>query len=182
MAFQISNHLLDGAIQCPSPNCSERDDENEIDLLVIHNISLPPGQFETGCIAQLFCNELDTKAHPYFAEIGHLKVSSHILISRSGAVTQFVPFDKKAWHAGESTFDGRSNCNDFSIGIELEGTDYEEFTDIQYEVLASITNLLIQEYSCLNSERIVGHSDISPGRKTDPGPFFDWVKYRSVTN
>ncbi len=182
MGFRIENHLLDGAIHCPSPNWSERESGDIVDLLVIHNISLPPGEFETGCIAQFFCNELDTNAHPYFAEIGSLKVSSHLLISRLGAVTQFVPFDKKAWHAGESSFNGRSNCNDFSIGIELEGTDYEEFTNLQYEVLCTVSKLLMQEYPNLVFEKIVGHSDIAPGRKTDPGPFFDWGKYRESLN
>lgn len=177
MVFRIKNHLLDGAIHCPSPNWSERESGDIVDLLVIHNISLPPGEFETDCIAHFFCNELDTDAHPYFAEIAHLKVSSHLLINRSGSVTQFVPFDKKAWHAGESSFNGRTNCNDFSIGIELEGTDYEKFTDLQYEVLRTVSKLLMREYPNLVFERIVGHSDIAPGRKTDPGPFFDWKKY-----
>ena len=177
MEFRIKNHLIDGAIHCPSPNWSERESGDIVDLLVIHNISLPPGEFETDCIAHFFCNELDIEAHPYFAEIAHLKVSSHLLINRSGSVTQFVPFDKKAWHAGESSFNGRSNCNDFSIGIELEGTDYEKFTDLQYKVLRTVSRLLMQEYPNLVFERIVGHSDIAPGRKTDPGPFFDWEKY-----
>ena len=182
MNFRVSNHLLLEAIQCPSPNCSDRVDSAKIELLVIHNISLPPGEYDTGCITQLFCNELDANAHPYFAEIENLKVSSHLLISRRGEVTQFVPFDKKAWHAGESIFQGKENCNEFSIGIELEGTDYEPFTDIQYETLIAITNLLLREYPCLNSETIVGHSDIAPGRKTDPGPYFEWGRYRKAIN
>ena len=180
MEFQISNNLLNGAVQRTSPNCSDRNLNDAIELLVIHNISLPPGEFETGCIAQLFCNELDSDAHPYFTEIAHLRVSSHLVIARSGEVTQFVPFNKRAWHAGKSSFQGRKDCNEFSIGIELEGTDYEPFSDNQYEVLALITNLLLVEYPSLNSDRIVGHSDIAPCRKTDPGPYFEWERYRDA--
>ena len=135
MSFNIKNNLLIGATQKISPNCSQRENAEQIDLLIIHNISLPPGEFETGYVEQLFCNKLNPNVHPYFAEISHLKVSSHLFISRAGEVTQFVPFDKKAWHAGESIFDGKENCNEFSIGIELEGTDYERFTDIQYKKL-----------------------------------------------
>ncbi len=182
MDFQINNHLLLEATQRTSPNCSDRAENESIDLLVIHNISLPPGEYGTGCVSHLFCNELDANAHPFFEEIQYLKVSAHLLISRLGEVTQYVPFNKKAWHAGESIFGGRKNCNEFSIGIELEGTDYEAFTDIQYETLIGITNLLLREYPCLNSERIVGHSDIAPGRKTDPGPFFEWDRYREAIN
>lgn len=180
MEYRIINHLLSGVRQCPSPNCSDRHISDNINLLVIHNISLPPGEFGTTYIEQLFCNQLDSNAHPYFAEICHLKVSSHLLIGRSGEVIQFVPFNKNAWHAGESNFQGRNNCNEFSIGIELEGTDFEAFTDIQYRTLVGITNLLLDEYPCLNLERIVGHSDIAPGRKTDPGPYFEWDRYRSA--
>ena len=182
MSFNIKNNLLIGATQKISPNCSQRENAEQIDLLIIHNISLPPGEFETGYVEQLFCNKLNPNVHPYFAEISHLKVSSHLFISRAGEVTQFVPFDKKAWHAGESIFDGKENCNEFSIGIELEGTDYERFTDIQYKKLIIITNLLIQKYPGLNSRRIVGHSDVSPGRKTDPGPYFEWDNYRKFVN
>lgn len=182
MEFNISKHWLQGAESCPSPNCSNRDDEQDIDLLVIHNISLPPGEFETGCIADFFSNKLDHTAHPFFSEIENLKVSSHLLISRAGKVTQFVPFNEKAWHAGESQFQDRINCNDFSIGIELEGTDYEAFTDIQYEVLSVVSKLLMSSYPRIDLTRIVGHSDIAPGRKTDPGPFFDWNRYRDLLN
>jgi len=180
MRFNVSGHLLLEAKQCASPNFSNRAEESSIDLLVIHNISLPPGQFENGCINEFFCNRLDHGAHPFFDELKDLKVSAHLLISRSGTITQFVPFDKKAWHAGDSCFEGREACNDFSIGIEMEGTDYEAFTDIQYEVLAEVTNSLIECYPQLKGDRIVGHSDIAPGRKTDPGPFFDWEKYRGL--
>jgi AmpD protein len=180
MEFSIENNLLSGARLVNSPNQSERPPGNEIDLLIIHNISLPPGEYGTGCIDQLFCNSLPHDAHPYFAEIANLKVSSHLLIDRKGAVTQYVAFDKKAWHAGDSLFCGKSNCNDFSIGIELEGSDFEAFADQQYNSLITVTDLLLMDYPCLNLDRIVGHSDIAPERKTDPGPLFDWNRYRSA--
>lgn len=180
MDFAIENKLLTGARRVDSPNQSDRSAGAEIDLLIIHNISLPPGEFGSDCIDKFFCNSLDSEAHPFFTEIADLKVSSHLLIDRSGAATQFVPFDMKAWHAGDSEFCGKSNCNDFSIGIELEGTDFEAFTDPQYDSLIAITDLLLREYPCLNLQRIVGHSDVAPGRKTDPGPFFDWERYKSA--
>ena len=179
MEFSIENNLLSSVRLVISPNQSERPPGNEIDLLIIHNISLPPGEYGTGCIDQLFCNSLPQDAHPYFAEIANLKVSSHLLIERSGEVTQYVAFDKKAWHAGDSLYCGKENCNDFSIGIELEGTDFEAFTEQQYDSLIVITNLLLMDYPCLNLDRIVGHSDVAPSRKTDPGPLFDWSRYRS---
>ena len=171
MAFTLHNSRLHGVRQIESPNQSNRNSDDKIDLLIIHNISLPPGKFGTGCIDDLFCNRLDADSHPYFREIADLQVSSHLLIDRNGTVTQYVPFDKKAWHAGESSFHGRSSCNDFSIGIELEGTDHEPFLPSQYETLVEVTNLLLIEYPHLNLERIVGHCDVAPGRKTDPGPF-----------
>ena len=177
--LSISEHLLTGARFLASPNCSEREDPRDISLLVIHNISLPPGQFATGCIDQLFTNCLDPTEHPFFETIVDLRVSSHLLIDRHGEMTQYVPFHIKAWHAGESCYEERSNCNEFSIGIELEGTDDSEFTDAQYESLVQVTRLLLGEYQGLTPERIVGHSDIAPGRKTDPGPCFDWDRYRS---
>jgi len=147
-------------------------------MLVIHNISLPPGEFGGPWIEHLFTNTLDPSRHPYFAEIAELRVSAHLLINREGEVVQFVPFDKKAWHAGKSLFAGEENCNEFSIGIELEGCDDREFTDIQYERLAELTRYLRDCYPAIVPERIVGHSDIAPGRKTDPGPCFDWQRYR----
>lgn len=147
-------------------------------MLVIHNISLPPGEFGGPWIEHLFTNTLDPSRHPYFAEIAELRVSAHLLINREGEVVQFVPFDKKAWHAGKSLFAGEENCNEFSIGIELEGCDDREFTDIQYERLAELTRYLCDCYPAIVPERIVGHSDIAPGRKTDPGPCFDWQRYR----
>ncbi|PCJ24481.1 MAG: 1,6-anhydro-N-acetylmuramyl-L-alanine amidase AmpD [SAR86 cluster bacterium] len=180
MVFSISNNILWGAHQLESPNQSHRPDDSEIDMLVIHNISLPPGEYGTDCVSQLFCNKLNPDSHPAFKEIADLRVSAHLLISRNGRVVQYVPFNKKAWHAGESIFCGKSNCNEFSIGIELEGTDFEIFTDDQYETLIDITQLLLNDFPCLSLDRIVGHSDIAPGRKTDPGPFFDWARYRAA--
>ena len=174
----ISEDCLEYARLQPSPNCSERPEAEEISLLVIHNISLPPGEFGGGHVDELFCNTLDPRAHPYFAEIAHLRVSAHLLITRDGAITQYVPFRCKAWHAGKSVFSGRENCNDFSIGIELEGSDHEAFTAVQYEQLVRVTRWLQERYPLITLERIVGHSDIAPGRKTDPGPCFDWTHYR----
>ena len=164
------------AKRCSSPNQSERSSASEISLLVIHNISLPPGQFGGGYIEQLFENTLDSKKHPYFAEISELQVSAHLLIDREGAITQFVPFDQKAWHAGESSFEGCSNCNDYSIGIELEGTDTQPYSDGQYQSLIVVSQQLLAHYPGLGPQRIVGHSDIAPGRKTDPGVVFDWPR------
>jgi N-acetyl-anhydromuramoyl-L-alanine amidase len=178
MTFEIHDHWLTGALRVPSPNCSERPDPRDISLLVIHNISLPPGQFGGPHIDELFCNQLDPAGHPYFAGICELRVSSHLLIRRDGGLVQYVPFDRKAWHAGRSVFEGRAECNEYSIGIELEGTDDHEFTAIQYERLAEITRLLLERYPGITTARITGHSDIAPGRKTDPGPCFDWVRYR----
>lgn len=151
-----------------------------IDTLVIHNISLPPGQFGGCHVDELFCNRLDPDGHPYFAGIAHLRVSAHLLIDRNGALTQFVAFDKRAWHAGVSTYDGRERCNDFSIGIELEGTDQTPYTRRQYLALAQVVPRLLARYPALNLKRMVGHSDISPGRKTDPGPAFDWTYARQL--
>jgi len=161
-----------------SPNADRRPAEEDISLLVIHNISLPPEQFGGPYIGQLFSNSLDPMEHPYFKEIQQLKVSAHLLIDRTGTLTQFVAFHKRAWHAGISTFEGRSQCNDFSIGIELEGADQIPYTDAQYLALSEIASLLIDHYPQLTAQRIVGHADIAPGRKTDPGPAFDWHKFR----
>lgn len=178
-AFSVIDGLLQPAVQLFSPNYNERPDA-EISLLVIHNISLPPGQFGGGHIGELFSNCLDPGAHPYFREVAGLEVSAHLLIDREGRVTQFVPFDKRAWHAGRSCYAGRENCNDFSIGIELEGTDDTPFSDRQYEVLSAVVSALLAHYPGLAPERITGHSDIAPGRKTDPGPRFDWERFRTL--
>jgi N-acetyl-anhydromuramoyl-L-alanine amidase len=180
MQQQIREHQLSWALQVASPNCSDRPDGGDISLLVIHNISLPPGQFGGPHIDELFCNRLDGLAHPYFGGICELRVSAHLLIRRDGMVIQYVPFDRKAWHAGVSSFDGRAECNEYSIGIELEGTDDITFTDEQYKQLARITRLLKETYPAITDARIVGHSDIAPGRKTDPGPSFDWPRYRAL--
>jgi len=177
MKCSIQNHFLEGARQVLSPNFSEREDPSDISLLVIHNISLPPGKFGNGFIDQLFLNKLHPASDPYFESIASLKVSAHILIDRDGQVTQYVPFNLKAWHAGESQFEGRGNCNEFSIGIELEGTDDTEFTEDQYLRLIQLTHALLLEYPRINKDRIIGHSSLAPDRKTDPGPFFDWETY-----
>ena len=180
MNQQIQAHQLTWALQIPSPNSSNRPDPADISLLVIHNISLPPGEFGGSHIDALFCNQLDGKEHPYFADICELRVSAHLLIRRDGIVVQYVPFDRKAWHAGASSFAGRPECNEYSIGIELEGTDEIPFTDKQYEQLALITRLLLAAYPAITTARITGHSEIAPGRKTDPGPCFDWPRYRAL--
>jgi AmpD protein len=149
-------------------------------LLVIHNISLPPAQFGGSYIEQLFSNNLNPDDHPYFRDIYKLQVSSHLLIDRQGNITQFVPFDQRAWHAGVSEFDGRQRCNDFSIGIELEGTDDIAYTDIQYSVLAQVSQKIMAQYPTITSNSVVGHSDIAPERKTDPGQAFDWHRYKQL--
>ena len=172
--------LLTNARQCLSPNHDRRPDACPVDLLVIHNISLPPNQFGGNWIEDLFLNRLDPKADDYFPRICKMKVSTHLLIRRDGELVQYVPLDLRAWHAGNSIFKGRENCNDFSIGIELEGTDNYPYNPVQYRVLCSVCRSLIEEYENLNYDNIVGHSDIAPGRKTDPGPSFDWDLFRRL--
>lgn len=172
----IKNHWLNLAFKCRSPNYSERQNNIDISLIVIHCISLPPGQFGNDYIHQLFCNKLDTTQHPYFKALHQRKVSAHILIQRSGDITQYVAFNKCAWHAGISEFQGRSSCNNFSIGIELEGTENTIYTEIQYQQLAKLINSLLVYYPTLSATNVVGHSDIAPNRKTDPGNNFDWKK------
>lgn len=161
----------------PSPNFNERPQDTAVSLLVIHNITLPPGQFGTPYIADLFLNQLDLTADPWFSNVEGLKVSAHFVIDRLGQITQFVSCDERAWHAGISSFDGREQCNDFSIGIELEGTDDVPFEDVQYERLATLTQCLRDRYPLTAA---TGHSDIAPGRKTDPGPHFDWLRFRTL--
>lgn len=178
--MQIKNGWLSSASEVPSPNVDSRPDAADISLLVIHNISLPPNQFGGGYIEQFFTNCLDPGADEYFASICDLKVSSHLLIDRLGNITQFAPFTVRAWHAGVSQFDSRENCNDFSIGIEMEGADNIAYTDRQYEVLASVTSAICAEYPRITAERIVGHSHIAPGRKTDPGEAFNWDRYKRM--
>lgn len=161
----------------PCPNYDARPDGAEISLLVIHNISLPPGEFGGGYIEALFANTLDCDAHPYFDQLRNLRVSSHFLIRRDGAAKQFVSTLDRAWHAGLSEFQGRQRCNDFSVGIELEGSDHEMFCDAQYETLALLTLALSLRHPLTN---VVGHQHIAPDRKTDPGPFFDWARFSTA--
>jgi AmpD protein len=168
---------LRGVRFIPSPNCDERPVGCTINLLVIHNISLPPDEFGGNGVIELFANRLDPAAHPYYQTLSDLKVSAHFFIRRDGEIIQFVPCEKRAWHAGVSCWQGKTRCNDFSIGIELEGSDTTPFTDIQYVALAALTQALQKTYSITD---IAGHSDIAPGRKTDPGPCFDWDRYRNA--
>ncbi len=172
--------LMQGAKYLASPHCDARPTGVDIDLLVIHGISLPPGEFGGPWIEQLFLGTLQQGTHPYFATIGSLKVSSHVVIRRDGALLQFVPFHKRAWHAGVSSFQGREACNDFSIGVELEGTDELPYTPEQYTRLAAVTVALMRAHPGITPAHIVGHSDVAPGRKTDPGPAFDWARYRDI--
>jgi N-acetyl-anhydromuramoyl-L-alanine amidase len=169
--------LLEGVRYVASPNSDERPAACSIDLLVIHYISLPPGKFGGRAIEEFFTNRLDPGAHPFFATLTGLKASAHFLVRRDGALIQFVPCAERAWHAGESSWKGRSRCNDFSIGIEVEGDEAVPFTAAQYRRLATLTRALTARYPIAE---IVGHSDIAPLRKTDPGPQFDWARYRAM--
>jgi AmpD protein len=169
---------LTGLQHLTSPNADQRPCGITVDLLVIHNISLPPGEFGGPWIDELFLGRLEPGAHPYFEQIARLRVSSHLLIRRDGRATQFVALNHRAWHAGQSTFCGRERCNDYSIGIELEGSDDCPFTDAQYSVLSKLTRTVMEHFPAISSQRIVGHCDIAPGRKTDPGPHFDWIRFR----
>lgn len=175
--MRIEQHRLLAARQIESPNCDARPDPADISLLVIHCIALPPEQFGGDYIEQLFCNRLNPNDHPYFADIHTLKVSAHLLIRRDGELLQFVPFNRRAWHAGVSSYQGRERCNDFSIGIELEGSVHCGYTDAQYQQLAAVTNSLLAAYPRLSKQRIAGHSEIAPARKQDPGAYFDWARF-----
>lgn len=177
--FQVIEGQLIGARQIASPNYNARPAHSEIELLVVHNISLPPSQFGGGYIEQFFQNELDWSLHPYFQTIQGMQVSTHLLILRSGEVLQFVNFNQRAWHSGRSTYLGKKECNDYSIGIELEGSDDLPFQEIQYQVLAHVVTVLQATYPKL-LQHVAGHSDIARGRKTDPGPYFDWLKIRRL--
>lgn len=176
----LNHHLFQGVRYVPSPNQDERPNEQDLSLIVIHGISLPPGQFGGKGVEQLFTNQLDEAEDLYYADIAHLKVSSHLYIQRSGALTQFVPFNCRAWHAGVSCFEGREKCNDFSIGIELEGTDITPYTASQYQTLKQVIEGLLKAYPSLSKRPIVGHCDIAPQRKTDPGPYFLWQAIDSM--
>jgi AmpD protein len=180
ITFTLTEGWLQPARHAPSPNFGPRPGGTEPELLVIHNISLPPGEYGGDCIERLFTNCLDWDEHPFFDEIRGAQVSAHLLIRRCGELVQFVDLRQRAWHAGQSCYGGRDNCNDFSIGIELEGTDEEAYTAVQYEILAAVSETLLAHFNGLNQSRIVGHSDIAPGRKTDPGAAFDWDNYRGL--
>ena len=170
----IKDHWLTAAKHCLSPHFNERPDPADISLLVIHNISLPPRQFGGAFIEDFFLGKLTSTAHPFFDEIREMQVSAHCLIKRDGSVVQFVPFNQRAWHAGISCFEGREKCNDFSIGIELEGCDDLPYESAQYQSLITVTQQLMASYPQLTPERITGHCDIAPERKTDPGEAFNW--------
>lgn len=180
MQLDQSQGLLTEVEYHPSPNQDARPDSDDISGIVIHNISLPPGEFGGGWIDDLFLNKLDPNAHPYFKKIADLQVSAHVLIRRNGDVIQYVPFEQRAWHAGASSWDGRECCNDFTIGIELEGCDDKNFEQQQYLQLAKVIKVLCNSYTKLSSETIKGHQDIAPERKTDPGPYFDWTYFYSL--
>ncbi|MCH8499567.1 MAG: 1,6-anhydro-N-acetylmuramyl-L-alanine amidase AmpD [Marinobacter sp.] len=169
--------LVPYARQCASPNYGARPAGSDISLLVVHNISLPPGQFGGPYIESFFCNRLDPSAHPYFETIAGLQVSAHLLIRRDGELVQFVNLKDRAWHAGRSVFEGQPECNDYSVGIELEGADTIPYTEAQYRALARVCADIIGAWPGIARERIAGHSDIAPGRKTDPGPAFDWHRF-----
>jgi AmpD protein len=180
MKIDTESGLLDAARQCASPNHDERPEGCVPELIVLHNISLPPYEFGGPWIDRLFTNQLDPAAHPFFAEICHLRVASHLLIRRNGELVQYVPFHKRAFHAGVSNYRGRNGCNDFSIGIEVEGSDFEAFTETQYRQLEKLLPVLVAAYPRLSLGHVTGHEHIAPGRKTDPGPFFDWKRLSDV--
>lgn len=174
--MKITNHKLENAQQWLSPNHNERPAECEISLVVMHGISLPPGEFGGSWVHELFMNTLDFEQHPYLQQIRGIEVSAHLLIRRDGELHQYVPFDKRAWHAGLSVFCGREKCNDFSIGIEMEGADDVPYTEQQYDSLLKVLRALYDHYPGVAASGVVGHCDIAPGRKTDPGPSFDWLR------
>ena len=178
-SFQVIDGQLIGARQVPSPNYNQRPEHAEIQLVVVHNISLPPSQFGGAYIEQFFQNRLDWSKHPYFQSIEGMQVSTHLLILRTGEVLQFVNFNDRAWHAGRSSYLAKKECNDYSIGIELEGSDDQLFEDVQYSLLAEVIATLQATYPKI-LQHLAGHSDIAPGRKTDPGPYFDWPKTRAL--
>ena len=180
LTLESTGNWFDKARRVPSPNFDSRPPSCEIDLIIVHAISLPPGEFGGPHIEQLFCNRLDPQMHDYFRGIAETKVSAHLLITRDGALVQFVALSCRAWHAGESCFGGRVRCNDFSIGIELEGTDCTPYEDSQYERLGDVCRTLMTRWPAIGPGRIVGHSDVAPNRKTDPGPFFDWRRLNDL--
>ena len=175
-SFTVSQDVLQGARILPSPHCDARPAGVDVDLVVLHSISLPPGQFGGDAVERLFLGTLNPASHSSFADLAGVRVSSHLFIRRDGEVIQFVPFQQRAWHAGKSSWQGRDACNDFSIGIELEGSDYVPYDLAQYAVLNAVLKALYQAYPLLDRSRVVGHAEIAPGRKTDPGPAFDWAR------
>lgn len=175
----LSRHWVDQARHWPSPNYGERPDPDDISLIIVHNISLPPGEFGGGHVDALFTNRLDPAAHPGFQQLEGLHVSSHFLIDRAGELTQYVACNRRAWHAGRSSWAGRQECNDFAIGIELEGADHIAYESVQYHRLAELVALLQASYPRLELDAVAGHEDVAPGRKTDPGPAFDWAVFWS---
>jgi AmpD protein len=179
---QIKDHMLTDSAHRITVNQDQRPLDTDISLIIVHGISLPAGHFGGTYIDQLFNNQLDCSKNSDFKDLEGVKVSAHLLIGRNGDVAQFVPFNNRAWHAGSSSWRGRIDCNDFSIGIELEGVDYFDYNLAQYKQLAVICRLLLHEYPLLSPDRIVGHCDVSPGRKTDPGEHFDWPIFRSLLN
>ncbi len=174
----LQNGILSTATQVASPYYNQRPINTDISLLVIHNISLPPGSFGGAYVEDFFSGRLDSKIHPFFEQIVDLKVSAHFFIKRDGQIVQFVNVNARAWHAGKSEFEGRKNCNDFSIGIELEGTDDSDYSEQQYTQLVQVTKQIMRAHPTITPDRICGHSDVAPQRKTDPGPCFDWQRYR----
>ena len=178
--WKFANGWLACACPVPSPNFNARPTEAAPELIVIHGISLPPGEYGGPYIEALFTNQLNPADHAYFSEVAHLTVSAHFLIRRDGAIVQFVSTDDRAWHAGESCWERRTNCNDFSIGIEVEGCDEERYEMPQYRVLAQLIRAVRNQYPAIQHDAIVGHSDIAPGRKTDPGPAFDWSQLKGL--
>ena len=170
------DHWLSAARRVPSGNQNARPDAGDVSLVVVHGISLPPGEFGRGLVEELFCNRLDCGADPRLADLEGVRVSAHLFIDRDGTITQFVPFDRRAWHAGVSCHRGRANCNDFAIGIELEGADHVAYTEAQYVALGAVLEALGHRYPRLDPAAVVGHNEVAPGRKTDPGPAFDWQR------
>ena len=182
MTIDPETGLIRGVRYVPSPNHDARPEAMQPELIVVHGISLPPDEYGGPWIDRLFTNGLPTDAHPYFARVASLRVSSHVLIRRDGECAQYVPLHRRAWHAGVSSFEGRERCNDFSVGIELEGSDHVPYEPAQYVCLARLILSMCDTYSTLSPTRVVGHSDIAPGRKTDPGPAFDWLRLRALLN
>jgi AmpD protein len=180
LKIEPATGLLAGIRQVLSPHFDARPTGVAPELIIVHGISLPPGEFGGPWIDRLFTGGLPADAHPYFHDVAKMRVSAHAVIRRDGRIVQYVPFGQRAWHAGQSHYRGRAACNDFSIGIELEGTDTIPYTDAQYEQLGALVEALLATYPSLSSEHVVGHSDVAPGRKTDPGPSFEWDRWRAI--